>query len=101
MSAGDLARALEGFRFIGNARLVTGRLLRRPRSKKYRIRKKWAKRPGNMAYEPQAGLYYCAEERTVIGHPATLAALRERIARSAAAGAAAAAATREESGVRS
>jgi len=85
VSAGDLERALRGFAFVENPRMVRTRLARRPRSKKYRIRKKWAKRPGNLAHEPSTDLYYMAEKRVVIGHPAAIAALRARISESAAA----------------
>lgn len=86
MSAGDLAIALSGFKFIENPRMVKGRMLRQPRSKKYRIRKKFANRPGNMAYSPAEGLFYMKAERIVIGHPAMIAALKAKIAASAASG---------------
>lgn len=86
MSAGDLAVAMSGFKFIENPRMVTGRPLRAPRSKKYRIRKKWANIPGNMVYTPVTGLFYLNAERIVIGHPVTIAALKARIAASAEAG---------------
>lgn len=89
MSAGDLAVAMSGFKFVENPRMVTGRMLRPPRSKKYRIRKKFANRPGNMVYTPAAGLFYMHAQRVVIGHPVTIAALKARIAESAARGLAA------------
>lgn len=86
MAAGDLAVALSGFTFIENPRMVKGRMLRQPRSKKYRIRKKFANRPGNMAYEPAEGLFYMKAERIVIGHPVKIAELKARLAESAARG---------------
>lgn len=86
MSAGDLALALSGFSFLPNPRMVTGVLLRRPRSKRYRIRKKWAKRPGNMRHEPIPQLFYHQEAKVVIGHPDAIDALKRRIIESAEAG---------------
>ena len=89
MSAGDLALALKGFTFIANPRMVVGQMVRRPRSKRYRIRKKWANRPGNMRVEPMPGLFYMQGLRTVIGHPDSIAALKRKLAESEQAGIAA------------
>lgn len=89
MSAGDLALALKGFTFIANPRMVVGQMVRRPRSKRYRILKKWANRPENMRYAPMPGLFYMQDARAVIGHPDNIAALKRKLAESEQAGIAA------------
>lgn len=86
MSAGDLALALKGFAFIANPRMVVGQMVRRPRSKRYRILKKWANRPENMRYAPMPGLFYMQDARAVIGHPDNIAELKRRLAESIRAG---------------
>jgi hypothetical protein len=50
---------------------------RYPKSKKLRIRKKWAKREENVRYEPRAYLY---NKDTILCHPAIAKRLRQEIA---------------------
>lgn len=78
-----LYEAMAGFRFFENPRLVEGRQLRFPRSKRRRIRRKWAKRPGNMEWRPCPGVMYDDVNKVVIGHPDTILRLKARIAESA------------------
>lgn len=83
MSAGDLYLQLKDFALVGNPRLIEARLLSRPRSRKARVLKKWRNKPGNVLVRPMTGLFFLKDQLTIVGHPATIAALREKIAASA------------------
>lgn len=74
-----LWQALEGFRLIPDERLVIARQIRFPRSKRRRIRRKWARRPANHLFSPSPFLTYDEAGKTVVGHPATLVILRHKI----------------------
>lgn len=50
-----------------------------PRSKKRRIRKKWLRRPGFLAQQPDPCLFVMHAPRCIIGHPATLRSLFEKV----------------------
>ena len=83
MSAGDLYHTLKDCRLIGDESLVLARQVRFPRSKKRRIRRKWGLRRENNEFTPMPDVFYGAESKTVIAHPATIAELRRRIEASA------------------
>ena len=78
-----LYETMAGFKILCNPRLVEGRMLRFPRSKKRRIRRKRAKRPGNMEWRPCASVMFDDVNKLVIGHPETILRLKAKIAESA------------------
>lgn len=65
------ADSFGGIRLYANQHLVERRQVRFPRSKKRRIRKKWAKRASNWAVRPDPSVYMVG--RDAFGHPAILA----------------------------
>lgn len=77
-----LYEAMMGFQLIPDPDLVLARQVRFPRSKRYRIRLKWSLRKENNVFSANPNLIYSAERKIVIGHPATILALRKKIAAS-------------------
>ena len=77
-----LYQAMEGFNFISDVSLVLARQIRFPRSKRRRIRRKWARRRDNNEFTPSPSVFYCEAQKTVIAHPATIIALKAKIAES-------------------
>lgn len=53
--------------------------VRRPRSKRRRIRKKWMRDPRNWRVVPWPDLLFHQAKGVLIGHPQTIAALRQQI----------------------
>lgn len=63
---------LMGMRLITAPSMGETRQYRFPRSKKKRIRKKWAKRRQNYRFEPSTQLLINHEKREIYGHPTVI-----------------------------
>ena len=66
-----------GLTLIHSMFLSTRKQVRFPRSKKRRIKKKWAKRKSNWIDEPDQNVY--RTEDMIIGHPQTIARLTKQL----------------------
>ena len=74
----SLIGTLTGLRVLESHHLTIREQVRFPRSKRRRIRKKWAKRPGNHASRPDPSIYKLGEG-TLLMHPATAATLLSKL----------------------
>ncbi len=71
-----------GYTFLEDPRRLLARQIRFPRSKRRRIRAKWARRTENHAFRPSDDVTIAPKEKFVIAHPATLLTLKAKIAES-------------------
>ena len=65
-------RTFYGIQFISEPSMVDRYQFRFPRSKKRRIRKKWAKRAKNFRSTPQPFVYWMKDQNLMIGHPSII-----------------------------
>lgn len=73
-----------GFKIYAVQHMTLREQFRWPRSKKRRIRKKWARLDRNWRSRPDPNLIFDEVREALYGHPATIEALRHRLARDAA-----------------
>ena len=82
-SVASILGPMAGVRVLESEHLVIREQVRFPRSKRKRIRKKWAKRPENWAERPDPDIYRMADPITgrvqLVCHPETARRLREMI----------------------
>ncbi len=74
---------LMGYRLLSSPALTVRTQVRFPRSKRKRIRKKWAKRSRNWTVRPREDFFIIAESRTILGHPQAISRLRQQFLREA------------------
>lgn len=75
-----LIEGLIGFKLVEDPRLVLARQIRFPRSKRRRIRRKWARRAANCEFKPDENCYLLPEKKTLIAHPSVIARLKAKLA---------------------
>jgi len=66
-------------KIIGDINCVVSNQVRFPKSKKRRIRKKWADRNCNGENTPIPDVYVMKKQGLIIGHPSTIAELTHKI----------------------
>ena len=72
---------LGGFRMIQSGYCTTRQQYRFPRSKRERIRRKWAQRERNFRHMPDQNMYVSRDQGAVIMHPATWRMLERELER--------------------
>ena len=68
---------LGGLRLVSNPQMCDHKQVRFPRSKKRRIRRKWAKNQKNWKDIPQSNYYIC--NGSIIAHPEIIEQLKEQL----------------------
>lgn len=69
---------LAGYRLVDEPLMRKCRQIRFPRSKRRRIRRKWAKDMRNCEFRPDPCVRVWGDGKVVFGHPATMAELRRK-----------------------
>jgi hypothetical protein len=64
-------------RIFENIHCTVRKQFRFPLSKRRRIRAKWAKREFNLRHLPDPNVYVMKQQGLMVGHPATIAKLRQ------------------------
>jgi len=65
-----------GLNVIESVACVLRKQFRFPRSRRRRIRNKWARQDSNCRILPDPNVYVMKQQGTMVGHPATIAHLR-------------------------
>ena len=76
---GTLDSLVGGLRIFENIHCSVRQQFRFPRSKRRRIRTKWANRERNFRHLPDPNVYVMEQQGAMVGHPATIAKLRREL----------------------
>lgn len=74
----SMMELLVGYKLLDDPTMTVCRQIRFPRSKRRRIRMKWAKRRENCEFKPDQNVLVCAEKKWMAAHPSLMGPLRLR-----------------------